>query len=219
LGTGLYYLVEIWAKQMIFPPYSVLPHTARRRMIDTFLAGSFFLFQIFTIIVIHYEFDQVISLKSLTFDIIIAIVVPFLILNWLLGYVSFLNHTHPQVLWFDTPENWSFETGQIQYTVHMTVPFWLVFFMTDLGLHATHHIEPRVPIWKLTQTQESFLKTLNGEGVFERWSPKLQSTIFAKCKLYDYQNHQWLDFAGKATTTPIFVALSATGRQPGSPDA
>src|SRR5690349_4120825 len=35
----------------------------------------------------------------------------------------------------------------------MAVPRWLIFFITDLGLHAAHHIEPRIPIWKLDAAQ------------------------------------------------------------------
>jgi omega-6 fatty acid desaturase (delta-12 desaturase) len=202
-GVGFYYLTEIWAGHMIFPGKTVRPRLTPSYVADSLFALGFALLQVLAIIILHQALGRVISVQSLAVDISIAMIVPFLILNWLLGYVSFLNHSHPQVPWFASTDEWSFATGQIRCSVHMSVPMCLIFFITDLGLHATHHLEPRVPIWKLVKAQQKFVQKIHDEGVFEHWSPKLQREIFRQCKLYDYQNHQWLDFSGCPTTRPI----------------
>jgi len=45
-------------------------------------------------------------------------------------------------------EDWSFFAASSAAPSNMSVPMWLVFFLTDLGLHGSHHFEPRVPIWR-----------------------------------------------------------------------
>jgi len=198
-GVGIYYLVEIWLRQMMLARGPVLRDRSYVR--DWLVMLGFALGQMAAIValtVLHQQF----SLTAVLFNIVLAMVIPFLVFTWLVGYVSFLNHTHPRVPWFANAAEWSFRTGQVRCSVRMAVPLWLVFFITDLGLHAAHHIEPRIPIWKLGKAQRHFAAALR-DAVFERWSIPVQAAIFARCKLYDYKSHRWLDFAGRPTTDSI----------------
>jgi fatty acid desaturase len=187
---------------MMFARGTVMLRRDWADVIDLLMTLSFATAQVAVIIAVNFELNEQFSVATILLNILLAMIVPFLVFNWLVGYVSFLNHTHPRVPWFAKAEEWSFCTGQVRCSVHMAVPRWLIFFITDLGLHAAHHIEPRIPIWKLDAAQRHLGPAL-GDAVFERWSVRVQAAIFSRCKLYDYDNHVWLDFAGKPTTAPI----------------
>ena len=139
----------------------------------------------------------------------LAIVVPFLVFNWMVGFVSFLNHTHPEVPWFARREEWSFHVGQVHCTVHMGVPRWMVFFLTDLGLHGAHHIDPRIPIWGLDRAQPRIVAQAHDDIVLEKWTWRRHREIMKCCKLYDYERHQWLDFDGRPTAARIVLSAPA----------
>ena len=111
-GTGAYYLYAIWWRQMMRGRHAI---RARRRvpfLVDQCLVLGFVALQL--------------GLLGLTADgpgrftlsVLGCIVVPHVTLTWMLGYVSFFNHTHPLVPWFARREEWSFHVGQ----VHCTVP-------------------------------------------------------------------------------------------------
>jgi omega-6 fatty acid desaturase (delta-12 desaturase) len=195
-GTGAYYLYAIWWRQMMRGRHAI---RARRRvpfLVDQCLVLGFVALQL--------------GLLGLTADgpgrftlsVLGCIVVPHVTLTWMLGYVSFFNHTHPLVPWFARREEWSFHVGQVHCTVHMRVPPWLVFFVTDLGLHGAHHIDPRIPIWRLDQAEQR-LREAEPTLRVERWTWRTQRDILRRCKLYDYDQHCWLDFAGNRTAAPI----------------
>jgi omega-6 fatty acid desaturase (delta-12 desaturase) len=135
--------------------------------------------------------------------VMFAIVLPFLVFNWLVGFASFLNHTHPQVPWFARREQWSFYRGQVHCTAHVGVPSWMIFFLTDLGLHGAHHIDPRIPIWKLAPAEAHILEEAGEDIVIEQWTWARHREIMRCCKLYDYEANRWLDFSGRPTTPVI----------------
>ena len=139
----------------------------------------------------------------------IAVVLPFLIYNWMVGFVSFLNHTHPAVPWFGRREEWSFDVGQVHCTVHMGVPRWMIFFLTDLGLHGAHHIEPRIPIWGLEGAEKRVRADAGGDIVMERWTLAKHRDILRRCRLYDYDEHRWLDYDGRPTSARLLPRLDA----------
>ena len=140
---------------------------------------------------------------------LLAIALPFIVFNWMVGFVSYLNHTHPDVPWFSRRDEWSFYAGQVNCTVHMGVPPWLVFFVTDLGLHGAHHIDPRIPIWSLDRAEARIVAAARHDIIVERWTFRRHREIMKRCKLYDYDRHRWLDFAGRPTSASVFASPPA----------
>jgi len=199
LGAGLYYLCEISLRMI-----AVRPKLVRKMkpvyVRDALIAAGFFLAQLAALALDHPE-PGVFVMRLL-----LAIVLPYLVFNWLVGFASFLNHTHPRVPWFSRREQWSFYEGQVHCTVHVGVPPWMVFFLTDLGLHGAHHIDPRIPIWKLEPAEDRILASAGDEIVFEPWTWARHRDIMRCCKLYDYDAHRWLDFAGRPTTPVIEIS-------------
>lgn len=197
LGVGVYYLCAIWWGKMLFPRRPFVHRIKRVHVTDSAVVIAFFCMQLAVLSI------GAADAAAFVGRVLLAIVVPFLIFNWLVGFVSFLNHTHPTVPWFARREEWSFYIGQVHCTVHMGVPRWFVFFITDLGLHGAHHIDPRVPIWSLSGAEAQIRADAGGEIVAERWTWRRHREIMRCCKLYDYDAHRWLDFQGRATTAAL----------------
>jgi acyl-lipid omega-6 desaturase (Delta-12 desaturase) len=198
-GTGAYYLYAIWWRQMMLGRHVI---RARR-------PGTFLIDQCMVLVFVTLQLGVLAMVGGgaggFALRVLGCMVVPHVTLTWMLGYVSFFNHTHPLVPWFARREEWSFHVGQVHCTVHMRVPAWLVFFMTDLGLHGAHHIDPRIPIWRLDEAER---RLLAAEPALreEKWTWRTQRDILRRCKLYDYDAHCWLDFAGNRTAAPIALA-------------
>src|SRR5207249_7004150 len=51
-----------------------------------------------------------------------GVIVPFLLWNWLMGFVVYQHHTHPRVPWYGDEQDWTFYAGQIQSVVHIELP-------------------------------------------------------------------------------------------------
>ena len=202
VGVGLYYLCAIWAG-MVLRRKSLVRKKKPIHARDTAITVAFFLLQLVLLALDRPAAGEFAARFAL------AVVLPFLIFNWLVGFASFLNHTHPQVPWFAHREEWSFYRGQVHCTVHVLVPKWMIFFLTDLGLHGAHHIDPRIPIWQLEGAEERITAAAGEEMVFEPWTWARHRAIMRSCQLYDYDNHCWLHFDGHPAAAAIEIGMSA----------
>ena len=73
--------------------------------------------------------------------------------------------------------------------------------------HTAHHVRPSIPLYHLKEAQDK-LESLHGERVVHyKWSIKNHLEIVSRCKLYDYENHRWLDFNGNPTTEAQSIGL------------
>lgn len=203
LGVGAYYFFAIWLGKMISPRRAVVHKVRRIYILDCLCVLAFFLVQLAVLSA------GTADPGALALRIALAIVLPFFIFNWMVGFVSFLNHTHPTIPWFAKREEWSFYIGQVCCTVHMNVPRWMVFFLTDLGLHGAHHIEPRIPIWGLDRAEDRILAGAGEEIVLERWTLAKHRDIMRRCRLYDYDEHRWLDYDGRPTSPRLLPQRGA----------
>jgi omega-6 fatty acid desaturase (delta-12 desaturase) len=207
LGVGVYYLCSIWAGMVLLRPSLVRKFKAAY-LRDCVVVLAFFLAQLAWLAI-----DA--TAAEFAVRILLAIVLPFLVFNWLVGFASFLNHNHPDVPWFSRREDWSFYLGQVNCTVHIAVPKWMIFFLTDVGLHGTHHIDPRIPIWGLDRAEDLIVGDARTDIVADRWTFRRHREIMRACKLYDYDAHSWLDFAGRPTGAALLpVADNASNRVP-----
>jgi omega-6 fatty acid desaturase (delta-12 desaturase) len=131
-----------------------------------------------------------------------AIVLPFLIWNWGMGVAIFQHHNHPRAVWYATREEWDFFAGQIESTVHAQMPRWVDWISAFIMQHTAHHVNSRIPLYRLSASQRYLERAYPREIIVEPWRFTAVGKIVARCKLYDYQNHRWLNFKGRPTTAP-----------------
>ena len=91
IGVGLYYLYAVWWRKMFFPSRVVVMKVKRDYMLDSFIVLLFFGVQL-TVLA-----TGAAGVADFAARFALAIGFPFVVFCWLVGFASFLNHTHPQV--------------------------------------------------------------------------------------------------------------------------
>jgi omega-6 fatty acid desaturase (delta-12 desaturase) len=134
--------------------------------------------------------------------LIMAIVLPFLVWNWGMGVAIFQHHNHPRAVWYATREEWDFFAGQIESTVHAQMPRWVDWISAFIMQHTAHHVNSRIPLYRLSASQRYLERAYPKEVIVEPWRFTAVGQTVARCKLYDYESHRWLNFKGRPTTEP-----------------
>jgi len=204
-GMALYYFIEFWVK------HAVLRHKSERlrdkihygwmATFDQFLVLGFLLLQGTGLCLAHAYLAEQFEFAPLSPVVVLclAVLVPFSILCWLGGFFTFQHHTHPRIRWYNNREEWSFFKSAVQGTAHIVYPWPFNLFLHHLMEHTTHHVDAKIPLYQLGNAQGE-LEVAFPSIVVEAFSLKYLSRTLAVCRLYDYENHRWLDFDGKPTT-------------------
>jgi omega-6 fatty acid desaturase (delta-12 desaturase) len=187
VGLALYYPFEIWWKRLLFPSRRYVERLKPVYFADSALAATVFLL-ISTFIA-----------RQGPLALLLAVVWPFTIWNWLMSWALLAQHTHPGVPWFDDERQWREAQAQTRTTVHVVAPRPLNFLLHRIMEHTAHHLDVTVPLYHLSAAQAA----IEGECVeivVERWTPRRFLEHIRACKLYDYARKQWLDFDGHPTS-------------------
>jgi hypothetical protein len=133
--------------------------------------------------------------------LVAAILVPFVLMNWWTGLLSFLHHTHPRVRWYAGVDDWRQARASIECTVHLIAPWPIGWLLGNSLDHTAHHVAPKVPDGKMAAVQDQL------DAAFPEIIQIVHLTecrrILACCKLYDYTEHRWLDYDGKPMSDAI----------------
>jgi acyl-lipid omega-6 desaturase (Delta-12 desaturase) len=203
IGFGLYYLVEIWWKHMVFPRNHDIEQMYRT--ISLFDRTTVWLFFLLQVTVLWNLTGSTNSINAL----VIGFVVPYFIWNWLMGFIIFLHHTHPNTRWFNDPNEWYFFAGQIQNTVHVIFPTPIGLFLHNIMEHTAHHLSPRIPLYNLRSSQRALCEAYSSHVIHFRFTAHEFAQLLRTCQLYDYQNHRWLSFEGVPTTNSAVTNITS----------
>ena len=128
--------------------------------------------------------------------ILLGVVLPFLVWNYVMAFITIQHHTHPGVRWYADESAWSFYKGQLCSTVHVIWPGKMG-ALVDWGCgrffhHSAHHVVKHVPLYKLTAAQQVLRHEFSGDIVIQPFSWTNFVTTLRTCQLYDYEAHRWL---------------------------
>ena len=207
-GLGLYYLLEYWWQHLMFPCAAEREEMRNDRtfLLDRLAVLAFTACQVAVVIALWRWWpsaDDGRSLLNLTSGLGWGVVLPFLMLNWLIGFAIFQHHNHPEVAWYANEDDWDFFRGQVQGTTHVILPWGLGKLFHNIMEHTAHHANPRIPLYNLPECQRELEQIYPEDVAIEVWTLGRFVRNLGRCKLYDYTNHRWLNFAGKPTTWPI----------------
>lgn len=146
-------------------------------------------------------------------------VVPFMIAMWLVGFITYLHHTNPQIAWFKDPEEWSFYCGQVLGTTHTRFPSRISYLIHNIMEHTAHHVDQRIPLYNLPAAQAALETTYHEDIVDPVFS--WRSFFYAQrvCQLYDFENHRWQNYRGEHTSSRTFRARPTSAAPSESPAA
>jgi len=197
LGLGLQYAIEIWGPRMLWPRAR---HGARPR--GRYLADTLFLYgTLAALAATAWGFVAVVDTDrsgDVAFWLrtgLLLFVVPLLLSQWMIGFVIYLNHTHPDVVWYDEPDEWRRHPVQLEGSIGVRFSPWRHWFLPRRIMHHTaHHVDPGVPLRRLGGAQDHLENTFGDQVVSYDWSPRTFRHILSDCKLYDYRAQRWLPY-------------------------
>jgi omega-6 fatty acid desaturase (delta-12 desaturase) len=80
--------------------------------------------------------------------------------------------------------------------------------MHNIMEHNAHHLNPGIPMFALRAAQQ-VLHDKFPELCEYRIGRRTYMDVVQRCKLYDFANHQWLDFNGKVTARVTLANAAA----------
>lgn len=185
---GLHYLVEVWWKGMVrFAPE---PGTRGRRglLASKAITGLFALG---------------LSVAAAVFGgglmgVAAAVVVPFLVFTYVIALVVYLHHTHPERPFFNARDEWRASIAQVHCSTVIHLSPLSDALLHHIFVHVPHHVDMRIPFYRLPRAWDD-LRPEYGDLVKEyrfRWSTV--AGIFARCKLFDFDEQRWYTFGDAA---------------------
>jgi len=205
-GVGPYYLIEMWAK---FGMTQAKVKTAGRNGLFWADRLSVVAFAILQIVICVFYTDRT-GLGSNQFLVglgllLTGIVIPFVLWNWIMGFVVYQHHTHPRVPWYGDETDWTFYAGQVQSVVHVELPRPIELILHNIMEHTAHHVDPRIPLYNLEDCQKKLEQAYGPDLIVFPFTFGGYFQTLRTCRLFDYENHRWLDWDGTPTTEPLLT--------------
>jgi omega-6 fatty acid desaturase (delta-12 desaturase) len=198
LGPGNSYLLSFYFGYILFPSKDRRPPQQRHFAWDRLLVFGFFALQILGMYFLASRTTGLFlpPLPYALFDV----TMPWLLWIQFMGFVTFIQHTHPQLAWYNDPKEWSFYHVQLKSTAHVVFPFPIERMLNNIMDHTAHHLDPAIPLYHLPESQRLLEKSCEEHAVVIPWSPSQYLELCRVCKLYDFERHCWTDFDGQATS-------------------
>jgi Fatty acid desaturase len=137
--------------------------------------------------------------------IFLGFIIPMFYSSFMIGISVYLQHTHESIPWFRSRVESKKLGKQEKVTMHVRFPHWYNLLSHNVMEHTAHHIDPRIPLYNLPKAQKVLTKLLGEKMVTVSFSLQGFLQTMAGCKLYDYENHRWLDFDGNPTSKKTLV--------------
>ena len=201
VGQGVYYMIEMWWKKLMFPSRKHVKHRRVSYTFDGLLVTAFGVAWIGGLVA-----WGLYSGKSIVVLLIFGFLVPFLVWNCLMGFVIYVQHTHPRVAWYERRDEWSANAGYATTTVHVKLKRPLDGLIHYILEHGAHHVNMGIPLYRLKEAQARLTAQLDERLNSEVLSWRYYWNTVRRCKLYDFAQHVWMDFDGRVTSAAAVVS-------------
>jgi omega-6 fatty acid desaturase (delta-12 desaturase) len=195
LGILLYYMLERWPSVHFYPgawlPQQHRASAWRYTALETLYGGS--LLALLVLVALSRG-------ESVALAVLLGFVVPYAIWFTTFALTAFLQHTNPRLRWYG--ETSGVASTPEQLSVHVLVPQWLNHMTHYVLEHNVHHIHAMIPHYHLRKAQAVLAGSVGAPIITMSWTLGNMNDVLRRCKLYDYERHVWLDFAGKETGVP-----------------
>ena len=203
-GVGPYYIIEMWLKYGMTGAKAQSPRMNVLFWIDRLSVVGFTIAMVAAVLSLTNRTGLGSNATLVSAGLLsLGVVIPFVAWNWAMGMIILLHHTHPTVPWYGDVADWSYYAGQVRSVVHIELPRPIELVLHHIMEHTAHHADPRVPLYNLEQAQKN-LEAAYGESIVT--VPFTLGGLFATlrtCRLFDYEQHRWLDWDGVPTTPPL----------------
>lgn len=194
-GQSVYYLVDIWFPRMFLPGSADRRTFTRSDWIDLATVHVWLVcFVSGLTLLLHFATAR--SLPSALADAaLFGFLIPFLIWNVFISFVTIVQHTGPDVRWIAPTGRHSTSAEKIRGTVHVVLPESIDRLFHRVMQHPVHHIHSGVPLYSLMKAELELAKRLPSPPIAARWTPRYHWRLTRDCKLYDPEQDVWCDFS------------------------
>lgn len=210
LGFGLYYMIEIWWKWMVWPSPRILDRPRLVYRLDRLSVAALLVALAAAPPLLSLWRGSGLEPGRWALELACLSLLPMLYFSWVIGFVVYFNHTHPRIPWFARIGEWNYRRGQIEATVALRFPNWSRPLMSRIMDHPAHHVQPLIPLSRLEDAEAALEALVPGEILVQPWSLAAYLETLRCCKLYDFERHCWTDFDGRATTGRLLPEPSKT---------
>lgn len=195
VGWGVYYLLQRhWSTKLIPPAY--VPTALRRAA--WWNAALLFAYGTALLSLLIAAPRYAVDLTS-TEAMLIGFVLPLFVFEIHDGFALYVQHTDPRIAWFGDSVDRNGEGRPELLSVHLRVPRLMGAFYHDTFAHPVHHLHPKIPCYRVFEAQTKLDERLGRAAVVSPFSIRWLLDTMRRCKLYDWEKKQWLDFSGRPT--------------------
>lgn len=182
-GAGIYYGIDLWWKQMIFPAGKI----RRAFLLDSILVATFLAFQVAVCFVVARLTDQSFLILAL-----FGLALPFVLWLYLAAIVFFVHHTDVDSRWYGSESEWRMAQPDLEGTRWTRLPLRCDALFHHALEHTAHHVDPSIPSYRLSAAQAELAKRYPSEVGQRTITLRRYLAITQQCQLYDYGKHRWL---------------------------
>ena len=192
-GILLYYLLERWPTVHYYPG-AWLPRKFRASALGYTALLTAWAAALLGVLVLA-------SSGSAVAAVLCGFVLPYMIWFMTFAMTAFLQHTNPNLRWYRNAG--SIASPPEALSVHVGVPRWLNHITHYVLEHPVHHVSAMIPHYHLKQAQAALAGVAAPGIIAMKFTVGNMNEVLRRCKLYDYDEHAWLDFSGEMTAVPI----------------
>ena len=204
-GPLVYYYSAIWLTWMLLPVTPMALRRWKQHLPDTLFVLTGFAALVAGIGALG---SLLAPARPLWLELALGWALPFVVWNYL-GAISFyLNHTHPNIPWFNDVDDWTRFGGDVRGTAYVKMPIDLLPLYSAAMAHPAHHANPETPAYELPERQATLSARHAAETTQYTFGIGEYLRIVRTCKLFDYERMCWTDFSGNPTTARLIPAAS-----------
>jgi omega-6 fatty acid desaturase (delta-12 desaturase) len=200
-GQPLFYLVDIWVPDIFFPGARERAKFRARDYLDLALVYVWLIAFVAGLTWLSRHYGNTAGLgAAFTNATIFGLLIPFLVWNLFISFVTVVQHTGPDVKWSVPTGRPSTAYQKMHGTVRIRFPEVIDLLFHRLMQHTAHHLNPIIPLYSLKAAQHSLEQGRGDEVISIRWTPAYHWRLVRDCKLYDPKADGWCDFDFRPTT-------------------
>lgn len=180
-SCALHYFLRVWWQKMI-----------RFKLPE--LNAQFLVVKAVTFLLAALAFIAVKNFTASYFAAICAVIIPFIVFNYVIAFFVYLHHTHPEIPYFKTRDQWSFAVGGISCCTVIRMSKLSEIMTHNIMIHVPHHVDFRVPFYHLKGAYGDLKSDYEKYITEYKFSWNKVFKIFGKCKLFDYEQQIWYNF-------------------------
>lgn len=202
-GQPLFYLTDIWVRDIFAPRAAERANFKVSDYLDLVLVYAWIPALIGALTWLSHGYGATPTWGTAVLNAaVFGLVIPFVVWNLFISFVTVIQHTGPQVKWSVPTGRPSTAKQKLYGTVRIRFPEIFDLLFHRLMQHSAHHLNPIIPMYSLKKAQATLEQGYGDEVISVRWTPAYHWRLVKTCKLYDPERDCWCDFDFQPTTTP-----------------